>query len=147
MTKAFEFRLQKLLELRRLEEETAQREFAAAQEAVAQRNRAILALLSEEEKGRRDLRAQQERAIDVARLRMAGEYLEALGRQLGRERSEMEVLAKAELEKRRRLTEALKGVRVLERFRERQLRRYRQELDLEERKFLDEIGQNLAKGA
>jgi flagellar FliJ protein len=147
MTKAFEFRLEKLLELRRQEEETAQREFAAAQQAVVERNQSVLGLLSEEERGRQDLRALQERAIDVVRLRMTGEYLESIGRLLDRERSLLNELVKTELEKRRRLTEALKGVRVLERFRERQLRRYRQELDLEERKFLDEIGQNLAKGA
>jgi len=147
MAKAFEFRLQKVLELRRLEEEAAQREFAAAQQAVVERNRALLALLSAEEQGRQDLRAQQVRAIDVTRLRLAGEYLEAVGRLLDRERTALQDLVKVELEKRRRLTEALKGVRVLERFRERQLRRYRQDLDLEERKFLDEIGQNLAKGA
>jgi flagellar FliJ protein len=147
MSKAFEFRLEKLLELRRLEEEAAQREFAAAQQAVVEHNQAILSLLTREEEGRQDLRRQQERAIDVVRLRMTGEYLEAIGRLLDRGRGVLQDLAKVELENRRRLTEALKGVRVLERFRERQLRRYRQELDLEERKFLDEIGQNLAKGA
>jgi flagellar FliJ protein len=147
MSKAFEFRLQKLLELRRLEEEAAQREFAAAQAAVAERNQAILGLLNREEEGRLDLRTQQERVIDVVRLRMTREYLELIAQLLDRERAILQDLAKVELDKRRRLTEALKGVRVLERFRERQLRRYRQELDLEERKFLDEIGQNLAKGA
>jgi flagellar FliJ protein len=147
MSKAFEFRLEKLLELRRLEEEVAQREFAAAQAAVADRNQAILGLLNREEEGRQDLRTQQERVIDVVRLRMTGEYLELIAQLLDRERAILQDLARLELDKRRRLTEALKGVRVLERFRERQLRRYRQELDLEERKFLDEIGQNLAKGA
>ena len=147
MSKAFEFRLEKLLELRRLEEEAAQREFAAAQQAVAEQHQAILGLLTREEEGRQDLRTLQERAIDVVRLRMTGDYLEAIGRLLDRERVVLQDLAKVEFEKRLRLTEALKGVRVLERFRERQLRRYRQDLDLEERKFLDEIGQNLAKGA
>ncbi len=147
MSKAFEFRLQKLLELRRLEEEAAQREFAAAQQAVVERNQAILGLLTQEEEGRQDLRTQQERAIDVVRLRMTGEYLVSIELLIGRERAVLQDLTRVELDKRLRLTEALKGVRVLERFRERQLRRYREELDLEERKFLDEIGQNLAKGA
>src|SRR4051794_40916227 len=133
MAKAFEFRLEKLLELRRLEEETAQREFAAAQQAVVERNRVILGLLAEEDRTRQDLRSQQERAIDVLRLRLTGDYLDSIERLLHRERSAMQELAKAELDKRRRLTEALKGVKVLERFKEKQLRRYRQGQDLEER--------------
>ncbi len=43
--------------------------------------------------------------------------------------------------------EAHQGVRVLERFRERKVKLHRVELDREERKVLDEIGRNLAKGA
>lgn len=147
MAKAFEFRLQKLLDLRRLEEEAAQRELAMAQKAVAERNRVIVRLLADEEQARDDLRLLQAGDVDIVRVRRTGEFLDSLGRSLDRERSTLRELETSEFEKRRRLTEALKGVRVLERFRERQLRRWREGLDREERKFLDEIGQNLAKGA
>jgi flagellar FliJ protein len=147
MAKAFEFRLEKLLQLRRLEEEAAQRELAAVRQAVEVQNEAILGLLAEADQTRQVFRSFQERSIDVGRLRQTGDYLDWVERLLRRERSVMQDLEKAETEKRGRLTEALKGVRVLERFRERQLRQWQQGLDLEERKFLDEIGQNLAKGA
>jgi flagellar FliJ protein len=147
MAKAFEFRLERLLQLRRLEEEAAQRELAAVRQAVEVQNEAILALLAEADQTRQVFRSFQERSIDVGRLRLAGDYLDWVERLLRRERATMQDLEKAETEKRGRLTEALKGVRVLERFRERQLRLWRQDLDLEERKFLDEIGQNLVKGA
>ena len=147
MAKAFEFRLEKLLQLRRLEEETAQRELSAVRQAVEVQNEAILALLGEADQTRQVFRSFQERSIDVGRLRQTGDYLDWVERLLRRERATMQDLEKAESEKRARLTEALKGVRVLERFRERQHRLWRQDLDLEERKFLDEIGQNLAKGA
>jgi len=147
MAKAFEFRLERLLQLRRLEEEAAQRELAAVRQAVEVQNEAILALLAEADQTRQVFRSFQERSIDVGRLRLAGYYLDWVERLLRRERATMQDLEEAEIEKRARLTEALKGVRVLERFRERQLRLWRQDLDLEERKFLDEIGQNLAKGA
>jgi len=147
MAKAFEFRLERLLQLRRLEEEAAQRELAAVRQAVEVQNEAILALLAEADQTRQVFRSFQERSIDVGRLRLAGDYLDWVERLLRRERATMQDLEEAEIEKRARLTEALKGVRVLERFRERQLRLWRQDLDLEERKFLDEIGQNLAKGA
>jgi flagellar FliJ protein len=147
MAKAFEFRLEKLLDLRRLKEDAARRGFAAAQQAVVDRNRMILALMNQADEAKGELRALQQRAIDVGRLKCAGEFLAAMERLLQREQVVLQELVKAELEKRRLLTEARKGVRVLERFRERKLRLHGQELDLEERRFLDEVGQNLAKGA
>ena len=147
MSKVFEFRLEKVLELRRLQEDVAQREFAVAQKAVAGQNQTILGLMTEEDDVKKSLRAAQQRSIDVDRLRLAGGCLAALERRLRREYDALQELVTVEIEKRRRLTEARKGVRVLERFRERQFLLYRQELDRQERKFLDEIGQNLAKGA
>jgi flagellar export protein FliJ len=83
----------------------------------------------------------------VGRLKLADEYLASLGRLLRREQDSMHDLVRVEAERRRQLVEARKGVLVLERFRETKLRAYRREADLEERKFLDEVGQNLAKGA
>ena len=49
--------------------------------------------------------------------------------------------AQVEGERRRALTEARKGVRVLERFREKQLKLWRAGVDLEERRFLDDVAQ------
>jgi flagellar FliJ protein len=147
MAKAFEFRLEKLLDLRRLKEDAAQRDFMAAQQAVAERNRMILALMNQADEGRGELRARQQRAVDVGRLKLADEFLVAMERLLQREQVALQELVKRELEKRRLLTEARKGVRVLERFRERKLLLHGRELDLEERRFLDEVGQSLAKGA
>ena len=147
MAKGFHFRLEKLLELRRRKEEQAQREVAAANQAVAERNRIILGLMSEEDAAKDELRAMQARAIDVGRLRRAGEYLSSLERLLQREYESLQELVKAEMEKRTLLAEAHRGVRVLERFHDRKLQLHRLEIDREERKVLDEIGRNLAKGA
>lgn len=147
MTKAFEFRLAKLLDLRRRKEDAAQREVAAANQAVAERNRIILGLMSDEDAAKNELRSMQQRAIDVERLRRTAEYLASLDRLLQREYVALQELVKVEMEKRRQLAEAHQGVRVLERFRERKIGLHRLELDREERKILDEIGQNLAKGA
>lgn len=142
--KAFRFRLEQLLEVRRLKQDVAQRELAAAQAAVAERNRVILDLMNQEDDAKRDLRAMQERALDVDRLRLAGEFLVAMERLLRREYEALQTLVLAEMEKRRLLTEARKGVRVLERVREKKAQLHRKELDLEERKFLDEIGRRTA---
>jgi flagellar FliJ protein len=147
MAKAFQFRLEQLLGIRRQREELAQRELAVAQQAVAARNQSILILMDQEEQAKNDLRAQQERGIDVGRLKLSDEYLLSLGRLLRREQETLHDLVRTEIERRQQLVEARKAVKVLERFRETKLRRHRQEAGLEERKFLDEIGQNLAKGA
>src|SRR5438067_11209569 len=119
MAKAFEFRLEKLLGVRRLREEIAQREFVAAQQVVVERNRRILALMTEGDEAQRHLRSTQERRIDMDQVRMAWEWMATLERRLRREHESLQEAVKTELEKRRGLTEARKGVRVLERFRER----------------------------
>jgi flagellar FliJ protein len=148
MAKAFEFRLEKLLEVRRAKETVAQRELASARQAVEVRNAVILDLMDREDDAKSDLRAlQQGGAVDLERLRMSSEFAAAVERQLRREYEALQRLVQVEMEKREALTQARKDVRVLERHRESELRGYRQDLDRQERQFLDEIGGNLAKGA
>ena len=147
MAKAFQFRLEQLLGIRRQKVELAQRDLAAAQEAVAARNKSILFLMDQEEQGKNDLRKLQEGCPDLGRLKLAVEYLVSLGGLLRREQESLNDLVRVEMDRRHQLAEARKNVKVLERFRETEFRRHRKDLDLEERKFLDEVGQNLAKGA
>src|SRR6185295_18189159 len=147
MTQPFEFRLEKLPGVRRLKEEVAQRELAAAHAAVEERNRIILELMSQEDAAKNELRWLQQTAIDVQRLRLTAGFLVSLERLLQREYEALQNLVKIEMEKRNDLIEARKGVRVLELAREKKLQLHRRDLDHQERKFLDEVGQNLAKGA
>ena len=144
MAKSFQFRMEKVLDVRRLQEKSAQREFSAAQQAVAERNRIILELMNREEDARRELRTLQEGAVDVARLRMAGEFAASLERQLQKEYEALQAQVLVEMQKRQQLTEARKGVRVLEKLRDKQARAHRQGLDREERNFLDELGRRTA---
>lgn len=144
MAKSFAFRLEKVLDARRLQEKSAQREFTAAQQAVAERNRIILDLMGREDDARRELRALQEGAVDVPRLRMAGEFAASLERQLQKEYEALQAQVLVEMQKRQQLTEARKGVRVLEKLRDKQARAHRQGLDREERNFLDELGRRTA---
>jgi len=148
MAKTFQFRLEKLLDLRRTKEDVAQRELAAARKAVEIRNRGILDLMDREEQAKADLRdVQKAGAIHVERLRLATDFLSAVGRQLQREYESLQELVKTEIAARERLSQARKDVRVLERHREKELRKHQQGLDREDRRFLDEIGGNFAKGA
>lgn len=144
MAKSFQFRLEKVLDVRRLQEKSAQRELAVAQQAVAERNRIILGLMGQEDDAKREVRALQERAVDIAKLRLAGEYAASLERLLQREYETLQAQVLVEMRKRQQLTEARKGVRVLEKLRDKQARIHRQGTDLDERNFLDELGRRTA---
>ena len=144
MAKSFQFRQEKVLDVRRLQEKSAQRELAAAQQAVAERNRIILGLMNQQDDARKELRLLQERAVDVARLRLAGDFAASLERLLQREYETLQAQVLVEIEKRQQVTEARKGVRVMEKLRDKQARQHRQGADLEERKFLDELGRRTA---
>lgn len=141
MTRAFTFRLQKLLDLRRLRQELAERELAVAQGAVREQNRLLAGLLGQEEAGKRDLRGMKEKTLDLGRLRLQEGYLLSLERRIRRESGKLQDLSRSELEKRRALVEARKGVRVLELYREKKVAAWKGEVDREERRFLDEVGQ------
>ena len=147
MPKAFKFRLETLLEVRRLREDLARRDLAVARGKVLEQNRKLQALLSEEEEGKKELRALKQREIDLVRLRLLEGYLNSLERGLRRGFQVLEELVRDEAEKRRALAEAVKGVRVLERLEERQRRAYLYELDRQEQKFLDEVAQNMERPA
>lgn len=140
MAKSFQFRLEKVLDVRRLQEKSAQRELAAAQQAVAERNRIILGLMTRQDDAKKELRLLQEREVDVARLRLAGDFAASLEQQLQREYETLQGQVLVEMQKRQQLTDARKGVRVMEKLRDKQARQHRQGADLEERKFLDELG-------
>jgi|SRR6185436_16555957 len=144
MAKSFQFRLEKVLDVRRLQEKSAQRELAAAQQSVAERNRIILGLMTRQDDAKKELRLLQERTVDVARLRLADDFAASLETLLRREYETLQAQVLVEIEKRQQLTEARKAVRVMEKLRDKQARQHRQGADLEERKFLDELGRRTA---
>lgn len=139
MAKRFAFRLERLLDLRRMLEESRKRELGTANRAVYDQQRAILQLLVEEDRTKSELRQIKIRELDLVAIRMREQYLNAVGRKIVREYRSLQQLQEAAAAKRRELTEASKGVRVLERLREKKVIEWRHEADLEEQKFLDEV--------
>jgi flagellar export protein FliJ len=146
MSADFRFRLERLLELRRQTESAAERDWAAAQEAVRRRNDALLAVVREEAESKQEARELKRSSPDPVQLRLLEGYQLALERRRLRETAALQELSRTELERRRRLVEARKGVRVLERFRERQLGLWRARAEAEERRFLDEVAQRTVPG-
>lgn len=145
MPKAFKFRFEQVLEVRRLKEEVAQRDLALAQNAVRGQQERIARLLAEEDGGKDAIRELKRKSIDVLQLRLQEGYLVSLERKVREAVAKLQELARAEAEKRKALVEARKAVKVLEKYRERKVRAYGVEQDLAERKFLDEVAQNMAR--
>jgi len=144
---AFRFRLERFLEIRRAKEEVAQREFARAAGAAAEETRRLAALLAEEEDSKRASRERRRGPLDLAALRLQEGYLSAVDRRVRASRERLLELQRAEGEKRQALVEAMKAVKVLERFRERKLAEWTRSLDREERKVLDEAAHAGREGA
>lgn len=141
---AFRFRLERLLEVRRAKEDVAQRDFARASGAAREETRRLAALLAEREDGGRDPRRGP---LDLAALRQREDHLGAVDRRVRACRDRLAEFARAEDEKRRALVEAMKAVKVLERFRERKLAEWARSEDRKEREVLDEAARAGREGA
>ena len=145
MPKAFQFRLGRLLDFRRLREDLARHELARACGNRAAQNQLLLDAVREDDEEKAELRALRARELDVAQLRLHDAYVNGLERRLRRESDRLQVLSSAEAEKRHGLTQAMKDVRILERLRDRQLKTHHDAMNREEQKFLDEVGQRSGK--
>lgn len=143
----FRFRLERLLEVRRAKEDVAQRAFADARRATLEETKALTALLAEEEDVKRRSREARVGPLDLTALRVQEGYLGAVDRRVKASRERLLELGQAETEKRRALVEAMKGVKALERFRERKLAEWTRSRDRDERKALDEAAHARREGA
>lgn len=143
MPKAFAFRFEQVLGIRRLKEDIAERDLAVAQKAVRAQNERLLRLMSEEQDGKETLRGLRQKTINIVQLRLQEGYLGAVERRIREAGAKLRELGSVEIEKRRILTEARKDVRVLEKYKERRFQAWRREQDLAEQKFLDEVAQNM----
>lgn len=145
MPKRFRFRLERLLELRRMREEIRKKELAEANRAVAEQQQAILRLIVEEEGARVEMRGLKTKRFDLAAVRMTEHFLLQIARRISEAYRELQSRQMRAAEKRRELVEATQAVRVLERFRERKLGEYELEVGREEQRFLDEVAARVAQ--
>ena len=145
MAKAFRFRLDRVLELRRLHEEMKKKELAQVRVELTRKQNAILQELIKLDQGKgvsRDLRKSK---VDMTLLRMQEQYLNQLMRGVQRMHQGLQENVLSEKQKLAELAEASKKVKVLERLREKKKAEYKLELNREEQKFLDEVAQNMIR--
>lgn len=132
MSGDFEFRLERILELRRLRERQARAAWEEACRARDEGRRALEALQEESQ------RAREVPARDGAVLGLLAEFLGATERRLQRAREGLRELEAAEARARDALREARQGVRVLERARERRREAHLVREERREQAVLDE---------
>ncbi|MEW6227797.1 MAG: flagellar export protein FliJ [Bacillota bacterium] len=136
----FKFRLQKLLEVRRLGENLRRQELAKARQAL-DREKSTLARLEEAcAEVMQELRAGSEGALDVDRIAICHRYLGLLTRHIEDQRAAVDRLAREEAAKRAAVIAARRERMMIEKLKERAYARYREEVARVEQAFLDEVG-------
>jgi flagellar export protein FliJ len=145
LANSFKFRFEKILGVRRLKEDLAEREFAFAVKALREQDRTIAQLRAEAEEGLEALRGLRRNSIDLVQIGRQEAYLLGLERRLQEAAGRLRELSRIESEKRAALTGARQAVEVLEKHRERRLQAHVRESEREERKVLDEVAQNVAR--
>ncbi len=145
MAKVFRFRLDRVLEIRRVHEEMKKKELAQVRKAVSSQQGDILQLLMKLDQGKGVSRDLRRSSIDMTFLRMQEQYVNGLMRGIQKSYQVLQGHVLEENKKKAELSEASKKVRVLERLREKKKAEYMVDLGREEQKFLDEVAQNIER--
>lgn len=116
---AFEFRLGRVLDVRRVEEQAQARLHEAARVAVAEQERRIEGLAAERVRAQQVRREITTAGVDVSGLAMAQSWINRLARELEEARSELRRRLERAAELLKCWVEAAREVRVLERLQDR----------------------------
>lgn len=138
--KGFRFRLQRVLDVRRHRLEEARRTLARARQRLDVLATELRALEAQSRRAAEEMRAELARGLAAGKLAARQEGIYCL-REDAEQRTRETEAARAELDAARlRVIEAQRGVRTLERLRERALAAYRVGCERLERRELDEAG-------
>ena len=134
----YNFPLDPLLTQRKFIEEALQKELAAIQDQLNDRENALRKLITSREKCGEKLRLISEKGASISELRLYSEYFKRLAieeyeMQQARERLEANLAAKRE-----EVVEAMKGRKILENLKEKGLQDYRRGILKKEIKAADE---------
>ena len=138
---AFNFRLASVLRFRERIKEEKQWELSALNATRQQMEEQIRALEQEALNVETAMARQQGQLFLATELRLQADYAGSLERRI---RNQRVVLAKFDekiVAKREELVEAMRSVKTLEQLRKRRAEKFRQEEDIEQQKFDDEIAQ------
>jgi flagellar export protein FliJ len=138
---SFQFRLAPVLRLRERVKEEKQFELRALHIERTQLEEEIGNLLARSESIGLAFAPTDGAVVTAAELQLIDDYAQLLDRQIARKRADLSSLRERMIKKQQEFTEAAREVKSLEVLRQRLAEKYRRAQNLEEQKFLDEIGQ------
>jgi len=137
--KRFNFRLQRVLDVKNTIEEVKRRNFLTASSEHEKRVRILEVYVQTLYKYLDELRTKHKKTLSSQDINLYYNYFESMSRLIEFQKKEIEN-ARVELEKmREELIAAVKDRKIIERLKERQFRNYLKEVDMEEQKHLDEV--------
>lgn len=138
--KKFNFRLQRVMEVRETKEKECQRELALSQEELNRQENLLEKTVAESKRSREGLRQALEKSSNAGRLTALDGWRERQEKE-HRAQSDRTRKQKGEVDRSRKaLVQASKEKKILERLRERRRQEHRALTQKEEQAFLDELG-------
>jgi flagellar FliJ protein len=138
--KQFEFRLQKVMETTRVREELQKKELALALGELDRNEMLLEQMIDRLEEEIKQLSGRRgSGTVKVSTLAQYASYTDSALNEIGRQRSEIERVARLVDEHREKLIEITRDKKVLERLKEKKFEEYRRKLRQVEQKFMDEI--------
>jgi flagellar FliJ protein len=135
----FRFRLQRIYDVRRKEEETLKNDLSKINEKVENTQRIIQQLSAEKKRIESNfLHKKVLRKEDLLNMEMQMMFYEE---EIKKKQSELSELMKEQEKTRSKLFEKMKERKILEKLKERKMREYFREENLKERKTMDEIAE------
>jgi flagellar FliJ protein len=136
----FNFRLETLLKFRRIQEEQAQIALAQATAAYLAAQEVLTGLEAKLERHTDAFRLRRQERVTVATLKMFQNYHDRIKEDITNQSIQVESAARLRLECIKKMEEAVKARKLVEKLREKRLRQHNFEVLQEEQKHLDELG-------
>jgi flagellar FliJ protein len=138
MAKKFKFKLESVLKLRSEKVDEAKNSFKTIMQYRYAKEEEIATL----QNTKQDFLTQQHNITKASDMQANKDYVKNLDAQVEKKEVELEKIIEIENERRKRLNEAIKEEKIILKLKEKKYEEYKQELNKEETKFLDEIATN-----
>lgn len=141
--KSFKFRLESLLKFRKMQKEQAQISFWQATNQFRIEKEELARLEEEILKNMSLLRTSQQELLSIETFKSYQYYFDKMKKEIRQQEQSVKLADEYRHKCLSSLEDAVKGHKVVEKFREKKLQNYQVELLREEQKILDEIGLQL----
>ena len=138
--KPFRFRLETLLDFRKIQQEQAQLVFLKANDQLRREKELLVEFEEKLAENVQLLRVSQQQSLSVEKLKFFQYYFDKINKDIVKQKECIVQATTYCQECLQNLAEAEKNHKIVEKFREKKLQHYQNEAIIEEQKLLDEIG-------